>query len=98
MSPILAPSPTEIDLIEGQNLILNCIVLMGTPKPLTKWYKNGVEISKFSEHMEVQEDGSLILRGGSVDQQGLYSCKAENVAGNASLDVHVRLISEFKIK
>jgi hypothetical protein len=33
-----------MDLIEGQNLILNCIVLMGMPKPITKWYKNGVEI------------------------------------------------------
>lgn len=56
MSPVLAASPTDMDLIEGQDLILNCIVLMGTPKPITKWYKDGVEIEhRIGEHTEVAE-------------------------------------------
>lgn len=54
VSPVLAPTLTEMDLIEGNDLIISCIVLMGNPKPTTKWYKNGVEIDqRIDSHTEV---------------------------------------------
>ncbi|KAI6172894.1 EGF-like domain-containing protein [Aphelenchoides besseyi] len=93
VSPILAQSPTEANLIEGQDLILNCIVLLGTPKPKTQWFKNKQEIQT-SEKTIIQSDGSLLLRDGLAEQQGDYECRAVSPAGTASLNVNVLLISK----
>ncbi|KAI6240753.1 EGF-like domain-containing protein [Aphelenchoides fujianensis] len=91
--PILAQAPTEANLIEGQDLILNCIVLLGTPKPTIQWLRNGKEVES-SDHTEIQSDGSLLLRKGLAEQEGDYECKASSPAGAASLNVNVQLISK----
>jgi hypothetical protein len=61
VSPVLAQTPVEMDLIEGNDLILSCIILMGNPKPTTKWYKNGVEIDqKMDGHTKVSQFSLLL--------------------------------------
>jgi hypothetical protein len=41
---VLAYVPPEMNLVEGQDLRLNCIVLMGVPRPTTGWRKDGLPL------------------------------------------------------
>ncbi|CAD5230519.1 unnamed protein product [Bursaphelenchus okinawaensis] len=91
VSPILAQAPKDAHLIEGQDLRLSCIVLMGTPKPKVRWLKDGRPVEE-SENELFEPDGSLILKGGTEDQQGSYMCVAISPAGNATLSIDVQLI------
>lgn len=45
----MAHIPPEMHLIEEKDLIINCIVLMGTPKPKIQWFKNGILIKESSK-------------------------------------------------
>lgn len=40
VSPVLGHLPPEEQLIEGQDLTLSCVVLLGTPKPTIVWIKD----------------------------------------------------------
>ncbi|CAD5233395.1 unnamed protein product [Bursaphelenchus xylophilus] len=91
VSPILAQAPKDAHLIEGQDLRLGCIVLMGTPKPQVQWLKDGRPLEESANEL-LEPDGSLILKGGTEDQQGHYTCVAISPAGNATLSIDVQLI------
>lgn len=41
VSPILGHVPPEEKLLEGGEVRLSCIPVLGTPKPTLKWYKDG---------------------------------------------------------
>lgn len=41
ISPVLGHVPPEEQLIEGEDLRLSCIVVLGTPKPTIQWFKDG---------------------------------------------------------
>ncbi|KAH7673187.1 CBR-HIM-4 protein, partial [Aphelenchoides avenae] len=97
VTPVLAHVPPELQLIEGQDLRINCIVLMGTPKPTLQWFKDGLPLQE-TPSMTIQGDGSLLLIGGDPDFEGHYACQALNAAGNASIRVNVELIRKPVIK
>jgi hypothetical protein len=46
VSPVLANVPSRMDLIEGKELQIDCIVLLGNPRPKTNWLKVGKKIFK----------------------------------------------------
>jgi hypothetical protein len=46
VSPVLANVPPRMDLIEGKELQIDCIVLLGNPRPKTNWLKVGKGILK----------------------------------------------------
>ena len=46
VSPVLGHVPPEEQLIEGDDLRLSCIVVLGTPKPTIQWYKDGVPVQE----------------------------------------------------
>ncbi|RCN28810.1 immunoglobulin I-set domain protein, partial [Ancylostoma caninum] len=48
VSPVLGHVPPEEQLIEGEDLRLSCVVVLGTPKPDIKWFKDGVPVEPSS--------------------------------------------------
>ncbi|KJH48754.1 immunoglobulin I-set domain protein [Dictyocaulus viviparus] len=88
VSPVLGHVSPEEQLIEGENLHLSCVVVLGTPKPDIKWFKDG-------EFLQIEDGGSsLLLRNGNPKDEGKYTCAAISPAGNASLNVNVQLIKK----
>uniref|UniRef100_A0A915MU68 Ig-like domain-containing protein n=1 Tax=Meloidogyne javanica TaxID=6303 RepID=A0A915MU68_MELJA len=98
VSPVLASLPSKMELVEGRDLQINCVVLLGNPRPEIEWildhFKDGQPLSKAisKEHVIFLRDGSLLLKNGSDAHKGTYTCKANSAAGNALQDVNVQLI------
>ncbi|VDK47180.1 unnamed protein product [Gongylonema pulchrum] len=44
VSPVLGHVSPEEQLIQGEELRLSCVVVLGTPKPTLRWYKDGVPL------------------------------------------------------
>jgi hypothetical protein len=67
VSPVLGHISPEQQLIEGEQMRLPCIVIVGTPKPVLVWTKNGLPVQA--------GDGSIEVRGqeGAVTNCGLIS-------------------------
>ncbi|KAK6061601.1 immunoglobulin I-set domain protein [Cooperia oncophora] len=43
-SPVLGHAPPEQQLIEGEDLRLSCVVVLGSPRPEIKWFRDGSPI------------------------------------------------------
>ncbi|CAG9531886.1 unnamed protein product [Cercopithifilaria johnstoni] len=98
VSPVLGHMSPEEKLIEGGELRLSCIPVLGTPKPTLRWYKDGKPLQS-SAHVTVKSGGSiLLLHKGRPEDEGQYTCVATNSAGNASLNVNIELIKKPYIK
>ncbi|KAF1746889.1 hypothetical protein GCK72_023347 [Caenorhabditis remanei] len=92
VSPVLGHVPPEEQLIEGQDLTLSCVVVLGTPKPSIVWLKDNQPIQEGSSVI-VEGGGSLLrLRGGNPKDEGKYTCIAVSPAGNSTLNINVQLI------
>ncbi|CAB3399927.1 unnamed protein product [Caenorhabditis bovis] len=94
VSPVLGHVPPEEQLIEGQDLHLSCVVVLGTPRPNIVWLKDGKPVET-SPTLIVEGGGtSLLLRGGNPKDEGKYTCVAISPAGNATLNINVQLIKK----
>ncbi|PAV72711.1 hypothetical protein WR25_18698 isoform C [Diploscapter pachys] len=99
VAPVLGHVPPEEQLIEGKDLRLSCIVVLGTPTPQIQWYKDGKQIVT-GESVIVEGGGSsLLLRNGNPKDEGRYTCAAISPAGNATIHINVQLIKrpEFDV-
>uniref|UniRef100_A0A1I8F0W4 Ig-like domain-containing protein n=2 Tax=Wuchereria bancrofti TaxID=6293 RepID=A0A1I8F0W4_WUCBA len=98
VSPVLGHVPPEEKLLENEELRLSCIAVLGTPKPILRWYKDGKPIQS-SIYVTVESGGSILfLRKGRPQDEGQYTCVATNSAGNASLNINVKLIKKPQIE
>ncbi|VDM47645.1 unnamed protein product [Toxocara canis] len=92
ISPVLGHVPPEEQLVEGKDLRLSCVVVLGTPKPTLKWFKDGLPLQP-SDTVIIEGGGSgVLLRRGNPRDEGRYTCAAISPAGNATLNVNVQLI------
>lgn len=76
-----------MEIIEGRDVKLMCIVLLGNPTPKITWYRMGEPIHlQMSDEGQISDDGNgnLILRRVRVDDEGEYTCVASNAGGNAT--------------
>ncbi|VDM60006.1 unnamed protein product [Angiostrongylus costaricensis] len=94
VSPVLGHVPPEEQLIEGEDLHLSCVVVLGTPKPDIIWFKDGVPLESSSSVIIEGGGSSLLLRNGNSANEGKYTCAAISPAGNATLNVNVQLIKK----
>uniref|UniRef100_A0A915CT19 Ig-like domain-containing protein n=1 Tax=Ditylenchus dipsaci TaxID=166011 RepID=A0A915CT19_9BILA len=67
---------------------------MGNPKPKIHWLKDGQKFEASPPSAEIQPDGSLMLKSGTTQDAGQYSCQAISPAGNATVSVQVKLIKK----
>ncbi|EGT58022.1 hypothetical protein CAEBREN_29713 [Caenorhabditis brenneri] len=94
VSPVLGHVPPEEQLIEGEDLTLSCVVVLGTPKPAIYWMKDGKNVTE-GPTIKIEGGGSLLrLRGGNPKDEGKYTCYAASPAGDSSLHINVQLIKK----
>ncbi|XP_028823701.1 hemicentin-1 isoform X1 [Denticeps clupeoides] len=83
VSPLLALSPAAVSVLEDQQVSLPCMLLAGNPLPERRWiHHNGLVVS--DSHVSVRRDGSLHLEKVRLQDEGDYTCFAENVAGSTN--------------
>ena len=92
MKPLIAYTSPNVETLEGRDVTLMCVVLLGNPPPTITWYKMG---ERLTNHDDVANgNGHLSIDDVSVDDEGEYTCVASNAGGNATqtiqLDVHGR--------
>ncbi|PVD21525.1 hypothetical protein C0Q70_17323 [Pomacea canaliculata] len=84
------------DIVEGNTVILPCPAL-GTPTPRIVWSKNGVPLTDSELGLQVLADGSLEIDNVKAEDSALYTCRAENVAGNVSYAVELKILVPPKL-
>ncbi|RCN41236.1 hypothetical protein ANCCAN_12803 [Ancylostoma caninum] len=82
--PIIARNNIDMSprLPTGQTLMLICDAA-GKPQPELKWYVNDTEITSSTEDIELGNTGKYIkITNITLQDKGVYTCIASNVAGN----------------
>ncbi|KAL9975056.1 hypothetical protein ACROYT_G012172 [Oculina patagonica] len=94
--PSLLQRPVEMTVNESQTTILKCTA-DGNPSPKVTWSKLNSSLS-VSRHV-VESSGALILKDVRPGDDGVYSCKAENLLGqvNASAKLTVQFSPQLSL-
>ncbi|XP_072421818.1 hemicentin-1-like isoform X1 [Chiloscyllium punctatum] len=72
----------EQERLARDKVILPCPV-NGTPPPVIRWLKNGLDLLAHEPGISVLEDGSLLIDSASPYDSGDYLCVAMNEAGSS---------------
>ncbi|XP_067052599.1 uncharacterized protein [Acropora muricata] len=88
--PSLLQPPVETIVNETQTAILKCTV-DGNPTPKISWFKQN-SLLPVGRHV-VEPSGALIVRDVKPGDDGVYSCKAENLLG--SVNASAKLTVQF---
>ena len=80
-APSLLQPPTETTINESQTAILKCSA-NGNPLPKVEWCKLNSSLP-VGRHV-IEPSGALIVRDVRPGDEGVYSCRAENLLGNAN--------------
>lgn len=99
-SPTVPPSIVEganqsYSVLENKQVRLNCPV-EGYPKPRIRWLFNGEPILPNDLNRFVDEQGYLNIIFATEDDEGTYTCEAENAAGQDTLDIALHVLGEMK--
>ncbi|XP_069497466.1 hemicentin-1 isoform X2 [Ambystoma mexicanum] len=81
--PIIGVSSASVNVIEGHQLTLPCVILAGNPLPERRWIKNNIALVS-NPYVSIRSDGSLHLEGVRLQDGGEYICMASNVAGSSN--------------
>ncbi|VDO56574.1 unnamed protein product [Haemonchus placei] len=96
-----APQFTEklhpLEVKESESATLS-VTITGTPQPEVQWFKDDRPIQIDNVHLIAKEEGSghyvLTIKEARTSDQGTYSCKAVNEAGEAQTDATVHVAKE----
>ena len=92
-APSLLEGPVEMTVNESQTAILKCTA-DGNPRPKVTWSKLDSSLP-IGRHV-VESSGALIVKGIKRGDDGVYSCRAENLLGqvnaSAKLTVQCKLV------
>ncbi|KAK6759923.1 hypothetical protein RB195_021467 [Necator americanus] len=93
---ILGPSFRSVDVILNQTVELICDV-DGTPAPTITWLMDGKALLQ-TENVQFLENGRiLVLNHVQSEEEGRYTCKAENKAGKAEADTYVQVTAPPRV-
>ncbi|XP_076007425.1 hemicentin-1 [Genypterus blacodes] len=92
VTPVIAMSPGVLSVIEGQQVTLSCVLLAGNPLPERQWLHNYGLLTS-DQYVTVRRDGSLHIERVQLEDDGDYTCLAENTVGasnrTTTLNVYV---------
>ena len=95
-APSLLQCPVETTVNKSQTAILKCTA-EGNPTPLVTWSKMNSSLP-MGRHV-VESSGTLIVKNVRLGDEGVYSCRAENLLGgvnaSAKLTVQCKLTCYF---
>ena len=89
LAPEITEAPRNLEAVDGKDINMTCKVF-GAPKPEVKWIRNGKELT--GGRYTVLSNGDLRISNVQFDDNGDYTCYAENKFGkvNASCTFTVR--------
>ncbi|RCN47218.1 immunoglobulin I-set domain protein [Ancylostoma caninum] len=74
------------------------VTVTGVPQPQVSWFKDDKPVEIDNVHVISKEEGSgqftLTIRDSKVTDKGKYSCRASNVAGEATTEASVHIAKE----
>ena len=95
--PVITEGPANITyyMLLGSDKTFNCKAT-GVPTPAITWFKDGVQVSD-GERISVDANGALSFKGVTKEENGVYKCRAENLAttveNSATISVFCKTIS-----
>ncbi|XP_052121431.1 hemicentin-1 isoform X3 [Frankliniella occidentalis] len=93
VKPSIEPWQEKFKIMEGQELVLDCL-MHGNPPPKGTWLKDGVVISSNGT-----TDNSVQYRiSAKLSDAGNYECEAENEIGNSTRALEVTVLAPPRIK
>lgn len=85
--------PSQISIHEGGNLSLNASA-SGNPTPNIKWSVQGIKNGGDQSHHTITAD-QFAIREVRFEDQGIITCRAENVFGFQEAKFEIIVIGEF---
>ncbi|KAI8779431.1 hemicentin-1, partial [Biomphalaria glabrata] len=89
--PLIAYTSPFVKAIIGENAELECIVMLGKPKPKLNWLRNG-QLLRESDRVRLREPGRIIITNVQEDDKGDYLCMASNIGGNETYNVNLDVL------
>ncbi|VDM60010.1 unnamed protein product [Angiostrongylus costaricensis] len=93
---ILGEYPRFMDVILNRTVELTCNV-DGTPSPTISWLFDGKPLLQTENVHFINNDHAVVLSHVMSEQQGRYTCKAENKVGKTEGDTHVKVIAPPRV-
>ncbi|WKX89586.1 hypothetical protein Q1695_008890 [Nippostrongylus brasiliensis] len=96
-APVFTEKLQPMDVKETESVMLS-VTVTGTPTPSVQWFKDDVPVQIDNVHLIAKEEGSghyvLSIKEARTTDQGSYSCKATNEAGEAKTEATVHVAKE----
>lgn len=88
--------PTQVAIVgENQEFQISCLEPLGLPPPKVYWRSPRGHIISDSGPVRVQ-DNTLIIASAQIDEDdGNYTCVAENLASETDISVEIIICSKF---
>ena len=93
-APVLLKPPSEMSVNEGQTAVFTCSA-DGHPPPQITWSKAS-SLLPVGRHV-IDSSGSLIIKNVKPEDDGFYSCRAENLLGSVNASARLKVQCEFHI-
>uniref|UniRef100_A0A672HDC5 receptor protein-tyrosine kinase n=1 Tax=Salarias fasciatus TaxID=181472 RepID=A0A672HDC5_SALFA len=90
--PWLSQNLTNQEVNSSSILSLECVAF-GVPRPIVKWYKNGVLVEA-SPGITLEGVGGLTIERVKKDDEGLYECVASSKEGVAKTSTYITVLGE----
>ena len=91
-APFLQESPAGMKVNEGQTAFLKCEA-DGHPHPRIPWSK--INSSLPVGHYVVEFSGALVVKNVESEDDGVYSCRAENLLGSMNASAKLTVQCKF---
>ncbi|XP_042155255.1 neurofascin-like isoform X8 [Oncorhynchus tshawytscha] len=97
MAPrMLGPKNQLIKVIENNRTFLDC-PYFGSPLPELRWFKNGQGSGLDGGHYRVYINGTLEIKRARAEDQGTYTCVANNILGTEENQVRLEVKEPTRI-
>ncbi|CAF1151451.1 unnamed protein product [Rotaria sp. Silwood1] len=105
IKPIIENSITNIFSHFDANVTIPCVLRQGYPTPVIYWYKERQQLQVHDamssgiivRKIERLSDQSLLIRKVTLEDQGLYTCRAINDFGQDIKDVQLEIFDSIKV-
>ncbi|XP_065811493.1 neurofascin isoform X13 [Labrus bergylta] len=93
---MLGPKNQLIRVIENNRTFLDC-PFFGSPLPVLRWFKNGQGSGLDGGQYRVYINGTLEIRRARAEDEGTYTCVANNILGKADNQVRLEVKEATRI-